>query len=357
MKKVVCFFLKFDYGLPARGESLEKKYFWPGIRRYFVNSTVIWLEDIGFLEKDYPRIQIEVIRTVENEHPDIVFFILMRDEITLQTIQYISSRCTTVNWFSDDHWRFHNWSTHLANVLTYAITVDKYSLENYRKVNKAKPILSQWGSFELPPIDENVIGKEFLSEISFVGTKNLIREWYITVLEKNGLKVDCYGSGWDNGRLNDEEMMKIFLKSRINLNLSNSVPKDIRFLYFLVNRIFYSILRLDLKKIKYYKKGLSQFFNKNTKSNEQMKARNFEIPSAGGFQLSHYTLELEDYFVIGKEVAIYTTCDELVKQVNFYLQHPDSTQIIRLEGFQKSRRQSFQQRIHDFCDAINNQML
>ena len=59
-----------------------------------------------------------------------------------------------------------------------------------------------------------------------------------------------------------------------------------------------------------YKISLKNFLLRKEKSHEQMKARNFEIPAVGGLQLSHYTLELEDYFKIGEEILIYSNVDE-----------------------------------------------
>lgn len=342
--------------MPDRGESLEKKYFWPAIQSYFEDSEVVWLEEIGFLDKNHTQIQETVLSSVVSKKPDMVFFILMKDEIKLETILKISDQAITINWFSDDHWRFDSWSKDLAKVLHYAVTVDKYSLSSYKEIGKAQPILSQWGCFELPQMHEKELGEFFKCDVSFVGTKNIIREWYVHKLREKNIIVECYGSGWENGRVDNDEMNQIFKRSRINLNLSNSVPKDIRFLYYVVIYFIQSLLSLNFNKMKYYRKGISQFFKKKTKAYEQLKARNFEIPSAGGFQLSHYALELEDYFMIGKEVAIYATCDELLKQVEYYLNNPELTQEIRLNSFRSSRLQTFTKRVHDFCDIITQKV-
>ena len=44
------------------------------------------------------------------------------------------------------------------------------------------------------------------------------------ILLKKGYKVDCYGHGWDKGKLSHEDMYKTFNLSKINLNLSNVIP-------------------------------------------------------------------------------------------------------------------------------------
>ena len=52
MRPLLCFFLKYDYGIPERGDSLEKLYFWPAIKKHSPESEVFWLEEIGFLENN-----------------------------------------------------------------------------------------------------------------------------------------------------------------------------------------------------------------------------------------------------------------------------------------------------------------
>ena len=65
---------------------------------------------------------------------------------------------------------------------------------------------------------------------------------------------------------------------------------------------------------------------------EQIKARNFEIPLAGGFQLSNYVPGLEKYLKIGDEIAVYNTPEECAQQVEYYLANDE----IRRESFPKS---------------------
>jgi spore maturation protein CgeB len=352
MDRFLCIFLKYDYGIPERGVSLERKYFFPAIQKVYPNAEVLWIEEHGFLERDYPNLQKTIISTVQNIKPKLTFFVLMNNEITSETLAEISKKTITINWFSDDHWRFESWSKYISKNLHYAITVDKYCVDKYLIEKKAHPILSQWGYFDAPEIKPQDIGNEFKYDITFVGTKNSVREWYVEYLKSKGINVICFGSGWDNGRISFEEMTHIFLKSRINLNLSNSTPNDIRYLYFLLKKLSLSFLSFNLTELNTIKKSLRSFFRRDSKSSEQMKARNFEIPSAGGLQLTHYTLELEDYFSIGKEIAIYGNCDEMHQQIAFYLNAPDLSQRMRTLGFDKAIKQSFASRISAACRDI-----
>lgn len=355
MKSFLCFFLKYDYGIPERGDSLEKKYFWPAILKLSPDSEVHWLEDIGFLDSRKDLLQNNIVEISKNKTHAFAFFVLMNDEVSFDTLEHLKkNKYKVINWFSDDHWRFDDWSVKLAHYLDYALTVDKYSAWKYEEFSNCKPIVTQWGTFEKHNFDPDSIGQEFTYDISFVGGKNPVREWFISHLEKfGGHHIECFGSGWENGRISNQEMNEVFLKSKINLNLSNSLPTDIRFMKFLIIRLLKSLLRLNFSNFKIYKTSLKNFLLRKEKSHEQMKARNFEIPAVGGLQLSHYTLELEDYFNIGEEVMIYSNVDELVKQVDFILNNNVVASKIRKLGFERSKNQSFFERIKKIVNQLN----
>ena len=355
MKSFLCFFLKYDYGIPERGDSLEKKYFWPAISQKSPGSEVHWLEDIGYGDKKKDLLQNNIIEISKNKNHSFAFFVLMNNEVSFDTLgQLKKNNYQLINWFSDDHWRFEDWSVKLAQYLDYALTVDKFSSWKYERFSNCKPIVTQWGTFEEHNVDPDLIGKEFTYDISFVGGKNPVREWFISHLsEFGGHQIECFGAGWENGRISNEQMSEVFLKSKINLNLSNSVPTDIRFMRFLITRLFKSLLMLNFSNFRMYKISLKNFLLRKEKSHEQMKARNFEIPAVGGLQLSHYTLELEDYFKIGEEILIYSNVDELVKQVDFILNNNFVANKIRKSGFERSKNQSFCSRIERILNQLN----
>ena len=50
----------------------------------------------------------------------------------------------TVNWFTDDHWRFDRFSRHFAPAFDWSITTDRDSLPKYEAIGYENVILSQW---------------------------------------------------------------------------------------------------------------------------------------------------------------------------------------------------------------------
>ncbi len=65
--------------------------------------------------------------------PDLSFFVLFEDEIEPETIERVSrAGGPTVNWFTDDHWRFDRFTRHFAPAFDWSVTTDRDSLPKYR---------------------------------------------------------------------------------------------------------------------------------------------------------------------------------------------------------------------------------
>ena len=69
-------------------------------------------------------------------------------------------------------------------------------------------------------------------DVTFVGGFSPYRKWVLHLLEKEGINVKVFGRGWgsDKNWVSQEEMVDIFNQSRINLNLSNAISYDYKFL-------------------------------------------------------------------------------------------------------------------------------
>lgn len=65
--------------------------------------------------------------------------------------------------------------------------------------------------------------------------------------------------------------------------------------------------------------------------------RVWDVLGCGGFLLTNYQPELEDYFEIGKELEVYNSHDELVEKIDYYLKHEDERKAIADNGYAKVR--------------------
>lgn len=325
IKKILYIGSHHEYSIKANGESLNKKAFYNNFVDFGYETTPIWYD------KNCDDLQKYIVEKANEIRPDIIFFILQKDQIEKSTLQKLKdNEHFLVNWFGDDQWRFDSFSKYYANYFNACMTTDKFSVEKYKAIGQKNIIRSQWASLESHIEYKNM---KYKYDVSFIGGANAFRRWFVKELLKRGIQVDCFGSGWDNGRVSYEEMEEIFTTSKINLNISNSTQYDMR--YLLANpRNILSTLR-------------------STKNKSQTKARIFEIPVQGGFELTEYVPSLEDYFGIGKEIACYRDIDEAELLINYYLNNEEEREAIKLAGVERARNEhTFKNRIVEFMKEI-----
>ena len=66
--------------------------------------------------------------------------------------------------------------------------------------------------------------------------------------------------------------------------------------------------------------------------------RVWDIMAVGGFCLTNYQPEIEDFFVIGRDIEVYHNLDELMEKVDYYLKHEDKRIRVAMNGYQKVRQ-------------------
>lgn len=65
--------------------------------------------------------------------------------------------------------------------------------------------------------------------------------------------------------------------------------------------------------------------------------RIWDVLGVGGFLLTNYQPELEEYFEIGKELEVFHNLEELEEKVSFYLEHEEQRIRIAMNGYKKVR--------------------
>lgn len=306
--------MQWDYCDPARGPSPEKSWFYDNLRKLAPASDVFYYDEFV---NDLPLLRRKLLERAEAFGPDLIFFVPYTDQFDPPFLDALKAKWPTCAWFGDDTWRFDSFSSKLAPHFTHVLTTDPFSLERYASIG-VRPIVSQWAADPRPGLDPSPPEK-YAYDVSFVGGKDPVRSWFVGRLASLGVKVECFGAGWPNGRVSFEEMDRIFRTSRINLNLSNSVPRDIRF-----------VLGGPINLLK---------FLRSRKTAEQIKARNFEIPLAGGFQLSNSVPGLELYFDIGREIAVFNGADDCAARIVRYLADEPARAAIAAAGAARAARE------------------
>ena len=241
----------------------------------------------------------KLLDKVRGWRPHLTLFSLFTNQFDPLAVDALRKYTKTFCFFHDDIWRVE-FSRYWAKYFDYHSTTDFHGEFKYKEIGLPNAIYFPFGCNE--HIFRNLnLPKRY--DVSFVGAWHPWRQWLINRIRMNGIKVEVAGFRWPKGEISQEDMVRTFNESRINLNLSNSPSWDFRFLT--------SSPRSILNRIR------------SPKTIEQIKARIFEISGCGSFQLTYFVEGLASCYEIDREISVYTDADDLIRKIKFYLLHED----------------------------------
>lgn len=81
--------------------------------------------------------------------------------------------------------------------------------------------------------------------------------------------------------------------------------------------------------------------------------RIFDIMGCGGFVMTNYQQEIEEYFEIGVDLETYSSTEELIDKCAFYLQHDHEREKIAVRGYEKVRSEhTYYHRIQSMINQV-----
>lgn len=132
------------------------------------------------------------------------------------------------------------------------------------------------------------------SELERIAVLNKVAEKYEMVLYTGSKEVDALNGVKVLPKVDYFQVMpKVFHLSKINLNIT----------------------------VRTIETGISQ--------------RVWDVMSVGGFMLTNYQPELEEYFEIGKDLEVFHDLDELMEKIDYYLNHEEERIRIAMNGYKK----------------------
>jgi spore maturation protein CgeB len=315
---VLCVCSQFNYGDPRRGEGYEYVNFIPSLRRlghqvqYFENWNRSYYRDFVDLNKSF-------LTNVEKIRPEVVLAVQINYEIWTETWGILRDlgRVATVNWATDDSWRYPQFSRFLAPFFHAFTTTCPARYGQYIKDGIPHVLLTQWGVND-GTLQAPIPATDCQYRVTFVGTAHSNRRAWIDALRIHGIKVECFGYGWEHGSIPAADIPKIIQSSVISLNFSGSgvVLEGIRF-----------------------------------RKTNQIKARTFEIPGAGGFLLSEWADGLDQQYVPKREIAVFHNQEDLVGQIRYYLGHPTARDAIAQAGYRRTLAEhTYDRRLAEILD-------
>lgn len=347
--KVFYVALKNDYGDPRRGESYEHSNFFDTFLKMKGIRLIPFFFDEILRSAGREEMNRLLLAEVMKERPRICFFTLFTDEIKKETIRAITERsgAMTVNWFTDDHWRFKSFSRYWAPLFHWVATTDYAAVEAYHEIGCTNVQSVQWACNHFLHRPANIPQD---LDVTFVGQVHSTRRKTVQRLRGAGLDVRCWGRGWENGRLNVEAMISTFSRSKINLNFSeSSVVWKLKPMakVFLKRRSDGSI---HLNELKEMASSAQVLFSRRR---AQIKGRIFEVPGCGGFLLTSSAERLDQYYKAGEEIAVFDGTDDLIDKIQYYLQHDEERERIRRAGYERTLKDhTFEQRFRQLFRAM-----
>ena len=306
--KILCVMGEHQYGNPNRGLGTEYSSFIPALRHlgYNVAHFESWnkrkYRDLGELNS-------ALVETVLEERPDVVLSVQMNYEIWLETWRVISDYCgaTTVNWATDDSWRYKSFSRFVGKAFDCVATTYMTAVCKYRRDDIQRVLLTQWAA-NPDELRRPVDASSCRYPVTFVGTAHGPRRQFVQRLGKLGIDVLCFGYGWKNGPVPMERIPEIVQCSVVSLNFANSVR------------------------------------------GKQVKARNFEVPGWGGFLLAEHVEGLDQHYSIGQEIVTFRDLEDCADKAKYYLTHTKERDAVAQAGHERTRNEHTY--IHRMCELV-----
>jgi spore maturation protein CgeB len=311
--RILLVMMLYDYGIKERGFNTEYYNLYLCLKK--IGKEVILFDYMNRMqEAGREKMNEELLQIVLDKKPDLVLVSLYTDQFMPNIFDEIKKHTITAYYAYDDMWRSEYvdfWAPHFSYVITSYIN----GVQSLYSRGHSNGIYLSFGCNHYIFVKKNLPKKY---DISFIGMKHPYREWLIHWIEKSGIRVHCWGTGWKNGFVSLEEMINIINQSRINLNSPNETSWDIRYLLSSPRAI-----RDTLQSKKHF---------------APVNLRVFEINCCGGFQLLPYMEGLEKRYDIGRELVIFQSPEQLVNRVHYYLEKESERERIAENGYLRTLR-------------------
>jgi spore maturation protein CgeB len=254
--------------------------------------------------------------SVDDFKPDLVF-IVKGVLVKPSTLKYIKSRGgKTVSWSNDDMYAWHNrslWYTWSLPYYDLVVTQKSYNCNPDELPSLGARVLFQNKAFD-PEINypiKNCQDFDCVHEVIFIGTKEEDRLQHLIYLAENGVDVHIYGWGEDDrGKYHEklhfhhrhlygDEFNAALGCSKIALNFLRKMNRDLQ------------------------------------------TSRSVEIPACGGFMLAERTGEHQSLFEEGKEAEYFSSKEELLQKVNYYLEEDEARRTVASNGYRRCFRDDY----------------
>ncbi len=290
-----------------------------------------------------------LLTEIKSNKPDLFFAFMYSDEFDPGVLKEINRHTNSLAWFSDDHWRFWNYSLKWAPYFNWIATTYSPAVEWYKKRGFSKIIKSQWAANPSVYFPQKTgIDPDAGPDVCFIGMSTKPRQKIVKNLEQAGIRISAYGAGWPNGRISREEMIKLFSSAKINLAINEpNLDFSVKSLGRLIARRSLNKFVPDFNIIANARSFLSGL------SNKSIKGRHFEITACSGFCLTSKADDIENYFIEDKEMVFYNNEADLIAKIKYYLKNDSERKQIAETGYRRVLKDhTYHQRFLEIFNAV-----
>jgi spore maturation protein CgeB len=268
------------------------------------------------LPRDTNNINKSIKEACKNFKPDLVF-IVKGITIKPSTLKFIKARSIkSIAWSNDDMFAWHNrsiWYSWSLKQYDLVVTQKSYNCNKDELPSLGANVFFQHKAFE--PKVHYPVKKcdtfECVHDVVFVGAMEEDRLAHLLFLAQNGIKIHIYG--WvkevkniihpnlifHNKFLFEEEFSAALGCSKIALNFLRKINRDLQ------------------------------------------TSRSIEIPAVKGFMLAERSNEHSQLFEEGKEAEFFSSREELLQKVQYYLQHDTQRLAIAKAGYDRCFKDNY----------------
>lgn len=302
------------------------------IEKSILNSLKTMVKDVYTASPHQDILQITL-----RKNPDLIL-VFHGFEFSISKIQSLSNQgYKTALWLVDDPY-YTDITRKFVPYYDYIFTLEKNCLPFYKSLG-CKQVYHLLLGADVDSFYPREVEPKYKSDILFIGSAfwnrvNFFNEITHYLLDKNVL---LSGLWWD--RLEGYDL----LKEKIQLNHWMSPEETAK---------FYNGAKIV---INLHRSHDDPTYNKNSENIKasSLNPRTFEISSCGAFQLTDNREGLRECFTPGYDIETYTNSEDLVKKINYYLEHDDKRNEIARRALNNVRNyHTFKERIKKLLYSV-----
>jgi spore maturation protein CgeB len=273
---------------------------------------------ISFIKRDYNK---QIKKLVNDSYLDFVIA-FKGNLLSARTIKSIQKKGISVYCFYPDVSFFNHGGEINSAIKVYDCiftTKDFHLKDKYLRSNIKEMIVVNHGydPFVHRKLDVDLENTMYNCDISFVGAWSLKKESIMEYIcnEFNNLNINIWGPNWEKAN----GLARKFWRGR-------SVRGDELILQYRLSKINLGILSGPEGK---------------DNNSDSTTTRTWHIPASNGFLIHEYSSDIENYFIIDKEIVVYYDLSDLKNKISKYLNDSKLRNLISDNGYEKVNRKCY----------------